>query len=115
MAAVRARYRGAMFALTRFEWLALAAALLLCPRLSFGQEGEGRLFDRLDRNRDGYLSREELAVEQARQGNWIAIDRDRDGRISRSEFNAVLAGPQKPSPPSAATGSTVPPPKEAKE
>ncbi len=102
-----------MFALSRFEWLALAAALFLCPRLSFSAESDTTLFERLDRNKDGYLSREELAAADAKQGNWIAIDRDRDGRISRAEFNSVLAQPAKPQPPSAATGATVPPRPEA--
>jgi hypothetical protein len=103
-----------MFALSRFEWLALAAALLLCPRLSFSAE-DVALFERLDRNKDGYLSREELAAEDAKQGNWIAIDRDRDGRISRAEFNSVLAQPAKPQPPSAATGATAPSPQAPKQ
>ena len=96
-----------MFGLTRFEWLVLAAAVLLCPGLSFGQAAAGStaasLFDRLDRNKDGYLSPQELASEEARSRNWIAVDRDRDGRISRSEFNlvAIPAAPQ----PSAAAGA----------
>jgi hypothetical protein len=100
-----------MFALSRFEWLALAAALLLCPRLSFSAD-DTALFERLDRNKDGYLSREELAADEAKAGNWIAIDRDRDGRISRAEFNTVLAQPAKPQPPGAATGATAPEPKK---
>jgi hypothetical protein len=102
-----------MFALSKFEWLVLAAALLLVPELSWGQAGAGAsapsasLFDRLDRNRDGYLSREELSSDEARNRNWIAVDRDRDGRISRGEFNLVglpSAAPQ----PSAAAGDSRP-------
>jgi Ca2+-binding EF-hand superfamily protein len=102
-----------MFALSKLEWLALAVALLLCPGFSWSQAASGAtapaasLFDRLDRNKDGYLSREELTSAEARSRNWIAVDRDRDGRISRSEFNLVSlpsAAPQ----PSAAAGASTP-------
>jgi Ca2+-binding EF-hand superfamily protein len=92
-------------------------ALLLCPELSFGQAGAGAssatasLFERLDRNKDGYLSREELASDEALKRNWIAVDRDRDGRISRTEFNLIGAAPP-PAQPSAAAGETGPPKKE---
>lgn len=47
------------------------------------------LFDRLDRNRDGYLSRDEMESDEARRANWISSDRDNDGRISRAEFSEV--------------------------
>ena len=100
-----------MFALTRFEWLVLAAALLLCPGFSFGQAAEGAtapatsLFDRLDRNKDGYLSPDELTSDEAKIRNWIAVDRDRDGRISRAEFGLVGALPATQQP-SAAAGAT---------
>lgn len=99
--------------LSRVEWLALAAAVLLLPELSWGQAAAGAtaasLFERLDRNRDGYLSPEELASEEARSRNWIAVDRDRDGRISRSEFNLVSLPPA--TQPSAASGATAAPKK----
>jgi hypothetical protein len=114
-----------MFALTRFEWLVLAAALLLLPGFSWGQAagsaGSGAsaasptaasvspsaasLFERLDRNKDGYLSSAELESDEAKNRNWIAVDRDRDGRISRAEFGLV-GGPAIASQPSAATGGT---------
>lgn len=45
-----------------------------------------RLFERLDRDRDGYLSEDELAT---RQGDWVVLDGDGDGRISRPEFRAL--------------------------
>ena len=69
------------------------------------------LFDRLDRNRDGYLSSAELDSEAARSGNWIAVDRDRDGRYSRSDFG--LVGDSMASP-GAAAGGTQPPKKPEK-
>ena len=107
-----------MSALSTFEWLVLAVALLLCPGFSWGQPASeaaagatapaasASLFDRLDRNRDGYLSPAELESAEARNRNWIAVDRDRDGRISRSEFG--LVGISKPEPSAAAGGSRTP-------
>jgi Ca2+-binding EF-hand superfamily protein len=101
-----------MFALTRFEWLVLAAAVLACPALSWAQAGAGAtapsqsLFDRLDRNKDGYLTRDELSVDEANNRNWIAVDRDRDGRISRAEFGLVAV--PKPDPNAAAGGTKTP-------
>jgi hypothetical protein len=47
------------------------------------------LFDRLDRNKDGYLSAQELSSDDANAGNWITIDRNNDGRISRDEFTII--------------------------
>ena len=101
-----------MFALSRFEWLVIAAALFLCPGFSWGSEHEASLFDRLDRNKDGYLSPAELAAPAAKSGNWIAVDRNRDGRISRSEFGTIVAQPASQPAPSAAAGGTRPPKQE---
>ena len=98
-----------MFSLSKLEWLALAGAVLLCPGISRSEDSS--LFDRLDRNKDGYLSREELSAEEAKNRNWIAVDRDRDGRISRAEFGLVnLPTASTPQPSgSAATGGTAAP------
>ena len=46
-------------------------------------------FDRLDKNRDGFLTGAELTSQEALTSNWISVDRDADGRISREEFSAV--------------------------
>ena len=111
-------YSARMVRLSGFEWLALATALLLCPRrLADRRRAEcderrerapRSLFDRLDRNRDGYLSSAELASDEARQANWIAVDRNRDGRIGRGEFGLVGTAE---APPSAAAGGTRAPKK----
>lgn len=62
--------------------------------LNAAQDGEARrLFQELDRNRDGYLSLEELSSERARRGNWAAVDRNRDGRIAPSEFSTLKSAP----------------------
>jgi hypothetical protein len=50
------------------------------------------LFDRLDRNKDGHLSAQELATDDANSGNWITIDRNGDGRIGRNEFTIIDRG-----------------------
>ena len=47
------------------------------------------LFNRLDKNRDGYLTGTELTSQEALSTNWLGVDRDGDGRISRDEFTAV--------------------------
>jgi hypothetical protein len=95
-----------MFTLTKLEWLVLAAALALCPGWSWGAEPADSLFERLDRNKDGYLTPDELAGDEAKTRNWIAVDRDRDGRISRGEFGLVAA--PKPDPDAAAGGTKRP-------
>jgi Ca2+-binding EF-hand superfamily protein len=103
-----------MFTLTKIEWLVLAVALALCPGVSWGAEPSDSLFERLDRNKDGYLTQDELAADEAKSRNWIAVDRDGDGRISRSEFGLVAVPPSKmeeaPSPNAAAGGSKQPKP-----
>ena len=95
-----------MFTFTKLEWLVLAAALALCPGWSWAAEPADSLFERLDRNKDGYLTPEELTADEAKTRNWIAVDRDGDGRISRAEFGLVAAA--KPEPSAAAGGSKQP-------
>jgi hypothetical protein len=64
------------------------------PRPSFNRDASASqaLFDRLDKNRDGFLTGAELTSQDALTTNWLGIDRDTDGRISRSEFTAVPGG-----------------------
>ena len=61
------------------------------PRPSFRRDvsASQALFERLDKNKDGYLTGAELTTGEAATTNWIAVDRDADGRISRAEFTAV--------------------------
>src|SRR5262245_26534040 len=47
------------------------------------------LFDRLDKNRDGYLNGTELTSQEALASSWLGVDRDGDGRVSPDEFTAV--------------------------
>jgi EF hand len=61
------------------------------PRPDFRRDASQSraLFDRLDKNRDGFLTGTELTSQDALTSNWLAVDRDSDGRISRAEFTAI--------------------------
>lgn len=61
------------------------------PRPSFRRDAEASraLFDRLDKNRDGYLTGAELTSPEALTANWLSVDRDGDGRIARPEFTSI--------------------------
>lgn len=61
------------------------------PRPNFRRDvsASQALFDRLDKNRDGYLTGTELTSQEALSASWLGVDRDGDGRISRAEFTAV--------------------------
>ena len=61
------------------------------PRPSFRRDAAASqaLFERLDKNRDGYLTGTELTSQEALTSNWLGVDRDGDGRISRDELTAV--------------------------
>ncbi len=48
---------------------------------------DGR-WERLDANKDGWLSRDEAKADASVTADWSKMDRDNDGRVSRTDFNA---------------------------
>lgn len=51
--------------------------------------GSAALFDRLDKNQDGFVTRDEARDATELQGRFAEADKDNDGKISRSEMRAL--------------------------
>ena len=52
----------------------------------------GDRFDRLDRNHDGYISRDEAKDASELDTRFSELDRDNDDKLSREEYNALGSG-----------------------
>lgn len=65
-------------------------------------------FAELDRNRDGYLSRDEANDAVELNTRFSELDANNDGKLSRDEYRVVSAGETEtlPGAPTAATGAT---------
>jgi hypothetical protein len=50
------------------------------------------LFERLDRNKDGFVTREEARDAAELQGRFAELDKDNDGKISASEMRELDSG-----------------------
>lgn len=75
--------------------LALVGALLSNTVVAVGTYGEaipktdaGARFEQLDRNGDGYLSRDELAGQPSIDAELDRLDSNGDGWLDESEFSA---------------------------
>ena len=60
-------------------------------RSAGGQSAEDR-FDQLDRNRDGYVSRDEAKDAAELHTRFTELDKNNDGKLSREEYNALHEG-----------------------
>ena len=82
--------------------IAIAIAVFAAPAFADdsatkGKAASGRtgtaaaLFQRLDRNNDGFVTRDEAGDARELQGRFAELDKDNDGKISRSEMQALDA------------------------
>lgn len=49
-------------------------------------------FNKLDKNKDGYISQQEAQADKKLTEQWDSVDADTDGKIEMSEFSAFEAG-----------------------
>jgi len=54
--------------------------------------GSSALFNRLDKNNDGFVSRDEARDATELQGRFAELDKDNDGKISASEMRGIDSG-----------------------
>jgi Ca2+-binding EF-hand superfamily protein len=89
--------------------LALASAALLAgPPMGQAADAADQRFDELDRNHDGFLSRDECNVARELDTRFSELDADNDGKLSRGEYRVVVAG-ERETLPGAATAESRPP------
>lgn len=56
---------------------------------TLGYAGGQRAWERLDRNADGFITRNEASAEQRLAAAFAGLDGDRDGKLSAMEFGAT--------------------------
>jgi hypothetical protein len=61
-------------------------------RSAVGPAGTSTNFDRLDRNGDGYISRDEAKDAAELQTRFSELDRNNDDKLSREEYDALNHG-----------------------
>src|SRR5256712_12513043 len=74
---------------------------------STGASGMSTGFDRLDKNRDGFISRDEAKDAAELNTRFSELDKDNDGKLSREEYNALDTSARGAT--GAASGSTTRP------
>ena len=66
--------------------VAALAALVASAAWAQKKESGNNAFDNLDKNRDGFLSREEVAGDKELAKRFAAFDADKDGRWNVNEY-----------------------------
>jgi hypothetical protein len=73
------------------QTLNIAAFVLgLCVVTGLAAE-EVKMFEELDVDSDGYISKKEAMAQKSIEKNWKKADKDNDGRLDISEFSAFEA------------------------
>jgi hypothetical protein len=68
---------------------------VITPQLAMSKRSSTvRMFDLIDRDRDGKLSDAELSSTAAVSSDWVAMDTDGNGHITLAEFTALRPPPQ---------------------
>ena len=69
------------------KWLVIALAAALASTAWAQKKGTGNAaFDALDKNHDGFLSRQEVAGDKELAKRFAKFDANRDGRLNVDEF-----------------------------
>lgn len=68
--------------------LLAAAMIVACASSAWAQKSKSgnSAFDAIDKNRDGYLSKEEVAGDKELAKRFANFDADKDGRLNVNEF-----------------------------
>ena len=91
-----------------FAGAALSAGVAQEPVVSRTAQADQR-FQQLDRNRDGFLSRDEATQAHELDTRFSELDANNDDKLSREEYRVVSAGERQTLPgASAASGATRP-------
>jgi hypothetical protein len=73
----------------------IAVIILAVPCMALGQSGAARpadsatLMQRLDRNNDGFVTRDEAKDASELQGRFVELDTNNDNKISAREMQAL--------------------------
>jgi anionic cell wall polymer biosynthesis LytR-Cps2A-Psr (LCP) family protein len=69
----------------------IVAAITLLPIGVYAAEYSSttqKMFNKLDTNRDGYISQSESKADEDLSMNWSSADTNKDGKLEESEFSA---------------------------
>jgi hyperosmotically inducible protein len=71
---------------TTFAILAVFAAAAIQPQAAVAKDQKNQAFAALDKNSDGFLSRDEAAAEKELAKRFAKFDANKDGKLSEDEY-----------------------------